>query len=1409
MKTFRRKTTLVAAAMVISGLSFATLAATSVTLGIPNHKDGGSFNDKKNSSYEVKLVNQSGNTWNYKVTTKKGFALSHWVLGIPECDGHYQSKTGGAEVGKDGSIKAESVVGIKWNFEGDFTIILDDNYPKASVPALVKANNGYGKGMIDGPDCSGGTSQPKENLPPAEEPKTEALKAPEENTSSSAADVTATYCVSRFTTGDSQHVIGSMSGFAKDFVFTEPKGGKFVEYSDGTAHFYGLVKEVTKSGNDIHNGLNQLFVDVKLDGLTNIPPEKPKAKCNKDKKNKICRYYPTVTSGSLTGQEAFEGGEMTITRRGPAFQAGQGANAKNGNYGVSMWYHYKTTSQPVTGEKIFPSTGQGDFNLELHQLEQCPQDKEIKEEPPEEVVVEEPEEIVEEPEIIEEPEEETSPDDNSDTAADVTATYCVSKFTGGSSQHVIGSMSGFAADFIFTEDKGGRFVEYSDGTAHFYGMAKEVDADAKNISGGNNQLYIDVKLDGLTNIPPEKPKAKCDKDTDNKICRYYPTVTSGSLTGHGDFDGGVMTITRRGPAFQAGQGANAKNGNYGASMWYSYQTTSQPITGKKTFPSTGRGDFNLELHTLDKCPQEVIEEEHEEVKPTEREWATDWDGSFYFYKEKIPRDAGGDDLCTLTGKGDVSELWEPQWITVKGYIQLYRNGLPGKLQAKLSTGWYVVNPKDTNTPNICPDEAPDCVGSSHNIRDEKNSGTVTSDQNGRVEFETIGWWPGVTPEYAAMRQAKDEEGKTDWTLMQKYPVENHYGANVYGSSGPLGRADREDGKNYGLGKDLFWYPWMISDDCPYEGPTEEIPPPKDPPEDNISDKEPPGNPNITCPSDMGLAAKYEWSGSDYAYEKPEGNENLVNLIGDAANGDWTSKITISHVLLKGATGTYTYEVDDTTGSFSKNDLPLNGGGKHPDISNIQFCADPNTPPPPDDEEKPDPACKNIIYAVHDGDLNNSQLLTIDPDNGYAVAPLGPEYPKYDLEGLDISPVTLELFAASGDDPKGYPAGHLYKVNRSNGELTSVGTVNFDYQGQTVSGREISALSFSPDGELWGWAEECGLIKINKEDASAELIVEHVDASRVCLDPDPSKYTSHVEDLSWDNTGSVIYAAETNSLWKYNYATGDLDLVTSLPKGVRAIEIMEMMPDGNILIGQQNRTGSTSLGLESLNPESAQIEAGVNIPTGDYYDIEGVAWPTCSSNMIITDDEPKDDDIVVTPTSFSVALMSDSSTDVANVQDDAWDGNYNKSTTSTTWIGGDSNDTLGLRFASGQMAIESGMTVQSATLLLTNGRKDNNWNKFQVLIFAEKSNAPAQFSSNALPSDRDLTNSSSGFTFDNKWLKDATLEIDVTAPVKELVDSGNLGSTLALILQGQGGSTFARQFFYSNGAVLNVELVPVN
>ncbi|MDY6994304.1 MAG: hypothetical protein SVR94_17100 [Pseudomonadota bacterium] len=97
------------------------------------------------------------------------------------------------------------------------------------------------------------------------------------------------------------------------------------------------------------------------------------------------------------------------------------------------------------------------------------------------------------------------------------------------------------------------------------------------------------------------------------------------------------------------------------------------------------------------------------------------------------------------------------------------------------------------------------------------------------------------------------------------------------------------------------------------------------------------NPNVACPEDSYLVAKFNWSGQSYAFEKPAGNENYMTITGDAIAGQWQASEPISYIIVKGATGTYTEATEGTDGSFSQAGLPLNNGGQRPAISNIQFC----------------------------------------------------------------------------------------------------------------------------------------------------------------------------------------------------------------------------------------------------------------------------------------------------------------------------------------------------------------------------------------------------------------------------------------------------------------------------------------
>jgi hypothetical protein len=256
----------------------------------------------------------------------------------------------------------------------------------------------------------------------------------------------------------------------------------------------------------------------------------------------------------------------------------------------------------------------------------------------------------------------------------------------------------------------------------------------------------------------------------------------------------------------------------------------------------------------------------------------------------------------------------------------------------------------------------------------------------------------------------------------------------------------------------------------------------------------------------------------------------------------------------------------------------------------------------------------VLYGVHDEGLNNSQFVVIDDVH---VSALGQMHPKRDIEGLDIDPVSLEIYASSGDDPEGYPAGHLYKVDGGTGEITSVGDIAISYTDPAtqevvfsgVSGKEVSALSFDPSGNLWGWAEECGLLMIDKATAQAQLVVLYPDLN-TCLYVEPAKYSSHIEDMTWDPTGTIIYAAESYDVIGYA-ATPEAAAargagmwkVATLGEKVEAVETL---PDGTLLLGMQ------STALTNLDPVTGALLTK-QINTNGYDDIEGLTW-SCPDDL---------------------------------------------------------------------------------------------------------------------------------------------------------------------------------------------------
>jgi len=398
-----------------------------------------------------------------------------------------------------------------------------------------------------------------------------------------------------------------------------------------------------------------------------------------------------------------------------------------------------------------------------------------------------------------------------------------------------------------------------------------------------------------------------------------------------------------------------------------------------------------------------------------------------------------------------------------------------------------------------------------------------------------------------------------------------------------------------------------------------------------------GNPNVDCPEGTTLAAKYEWNGSYQA----EGDGSAVTILSgaNASSGSWTANQNISAVVIKGgsgpsATNTISYDPVATSGYFS-NDGLANGGENVPDISNIKFCAGSGTPPPveeppaedppaedppaeeppaeeppaeeppaeeppaeePPAEEPPAPPASignvcDYVYAVHDGGKNNSQIVKIDPSLNFT--PLGPEYPGYDLEALDISPDN-RLYAASGRNVGGDgKQGYLYIVDMITGDITEkVGYIGY---------KEIDGISFNPvNGTLWGWTPKAGLITINPDTAESSVELAA---------------TGEYEDLTWDNAGEILYAAQNDPASGHDQTAGivaydgtnltfvcDMEITALVGKG--EIEALEMLPDGNLAFGYNNTGNQPWAAVVNLvDCNITRIDLAYHAPL--YNDIEGIA-----------------------------------------------------------------------------------------------------------------------------------------------------------------------------------------------------------
>ncbi|MEW7290320.1 T9SS type A sorting domain-containing protein [Aquimarina sp. 2304DJ70-9] len=370
-------------------------------------------------------------------------------------------------------------------------------------------------------------------------------------------------------------------------------GLSWIENPDGTATLKGKVK-------NIRNRRDVLFVDVTYSGkTTDTPNGSPKNHwCNNE--NSQGWVYYTKVSGTIKKRNG--SWSFNISERGPAFQLGKGANITEKNrrrLGASGWFNTTDNKYKIgdfnfnlgyceekTSEVSYLwSTGEttqtitvsepGTYTVEVQDCENCVATDEVKVEKINlEVDAGEDQEVCEGDEIT------------------ITATVSGESECTDCIAYGIENTYRCERDLYYVlwlkDDHRNRvrrfrnvdlvWQEFEDGTATLKGTVIENNSS-------QTTLEVDVTYSGRTvQTPPGSPKDHfCHEETAEGWVYY--TGVSGTLTktdGSWSFD-----ISRMGPAFQLGNGANITEdevGKYGASGWFN--TTDNRYK---------RGDFNINI----------------------------------------------------------------------------------------------------------------------------------------------------------------------------------------------------------------------------------------------------------------------------------------------------------------------------------------------------------------------------------------------------------------------------------------------------------------------------------------------------------------------------------------------------------------------------------------------------------------------------------------------------------------------------------------------------------------------------------------------------------------------------------------------------------------------------------------------
>ena len=150
---------------------------------------------------------------------------------------------------------------------------------------------------------------------------------------------------------------------AQRYVFSDEAPAKLIQYDDGTATLSGILVKNSKKFS--------LFAELSDPvGTPSSPKKELPSSCYVGNGGDIdpssWEYYANM-EGTLTALDGsyYEGAVIAIQNKGPAAQLGGGANGKNTEDGVAVWFTWEVVQQSSRND--FPPCGtkHADFNLDM------------------------------------------------------------------------------------------------------------------------------------------------------------------------------------------------------------------------------------------------------------------------------------------------------------------------------------------------------------------------------------------------------------------------------------------------------------------------------------------------------------------------------------------------------------------------------------------------------------------------------------------------------------------------------------------------------------------------------------------------------------------------------------------------------------------------------------------------------------------------------------------------------------------------------------------------------------------------------------------------------------------------------------------------------------------------------------